>query len=167
MNPLNPVDLINHPFRHSDIDYGFRPSSYWEPPAGVLAAVLRNVKGSERRAMIRDYFKQGRLDELLPELTCDELNQESRERLGRIHPSFMGGEYLPGYRANEVEIVRMEFRSTTADVVSDDGDSVPHRNFMSITSDVYPDLIRHYERLINRWVDAYAISEIGDEEAAE
>ena len=114
MNPLNPVDLINHPFRHSDIDYGFRPSSYWEPPAGVLAAVLRNVKGSERRAMIRDYFKQGRLDELLPELTCDELNQESRERLGRIHPSFMGGEYLPGYRANEVEIVRMEFRSTTA-----------------------------------------------------
>ena len=197
--------------------------------------------------MIRDYFKQGRLDELLPELTCDELNQESRERLGRIHPSFMGGEYLPGYRANEVELVRMEFRSTTADVVSirarpvgrknvkieyrvvdeylsdftfrphrssepltlgqivhsldnvkhtedvgdlsidevwlrhgwvlsciecnracsDDGDSVPHRNFMSITSDVYPDLIRHYEKLINRWVEAYAISEIGDEEATE
>ena len=100
-------------------DCEFRaPSSYREPPASVLAAVLRNLKGSERRAMIRIYFKQGRLDELLPELTCDELNQESRERLGRIHPSFMGGEYLPGYRANEVEIVRMEFRSTTADVVS-------------------------------------------------
>jgi hypothetical protein len=38
---------------------------------------------------------------------------------------------------------------------------------MSITSDVYPDLIRHYERLINRWVEAYAISEIGNEEATE
>ena len=159
----------------------------------------------------------------------------------------MGGEYLPGYRANEVEIVRIELMSTTADVVSvrarsvgqkrvqieyrvvdeyqsdftfkphrssqpltlgqlvdsldnvkhsagggdlsiddvwmrhgwvlsfiecnracsDDGDSVPHRNFMTISSDVYPDLVRHYERLIDRWVDAYAISEIGDEEADE
>jgi hypothetical protein len=114
---MNPVDLIDHPLRHSDIDYGFRPSSYWEPPADVLAAVLRNVKGTERRAMITDHFREGRLDELLPELTCDELNQEERERLGRIHPSFMGGEYLPGYRANEVEIVRMEFKSTTADVI--------------------------------------------------
>ena len=115
---MNPVDLINHPLRYSDIDYEFQASSYWEPPAAVLAAVLRNVKGTERRAMIRDYFRQGRLDELLPELTCDELSQGARERLGRIHPSFMGREYLPGYRPNEVEIVRMEFKSTTADVTS-------------------------------------------------
>jgi hypothetical protein len=93
---MNPVDLINHPLRHSDIDYGFWPSSYWEPPAAVLAAVLRNVKGTERRTMIRDYFKQGRLDELLPEFTCDELSEVARKRLGRIHPSFMGGEYLTG-----------------------------------------------------------------------
>ena len=75
MNPVNPVDLIDHAFRHSDIDYGFRPRSYWEPPSDFLAAVLRNVKGTERRAMISDYFRNGRLDELLPELTCDELSQ--------------------------------------------------------------------------------------------
>ena len=30
----------------------------------------------------------------------------------------MGGEYLPDYRANEVEIVRIELQSTTADVTS-------------------------------------------------
>jgi hypothetical protein len=197
--------------------------------------------------MIRAYFREGRLDELLPELTCDEVSQGERERLGRIHPSFMGGEYLPGYRANEVEIVRMEFKSTTADVISvrarpvgrkkvkieyrvvdeylsdftfkphrssepltlgqlvhsldnvkhsagggdlsiddvwmrhgwvlcyiecnracsDEGDSVPHRNFMTISSDVYPDVARHYRRLIDRWVNAYALSKIGDEEAEE
>jgi len=69
---MNPVDLINHPLRHSDIDYRFRPTSYWESPAAVLAAVLRNVKRNQRRAMIRDFFRQGRLDELLPELTCNE-----------------------------------------------------------------------------------------------
>ena len=30
----------------------------------------------------------------------------------------MGGEYLPGYRRNEVEIVRIELDSTTSDVIS-------------------------------------------------
>jgi hypothetical protein len=242
---MNPVELIDHSLRHSDIDYRFRPTSYWEPPAAVLAAVLRNVKGTQRRAMITDFFRRGRLEELLPELTSQELSQRARKRLGEIHPLFMGGEYLPGYRANEVEIVRIEFASTTADVTSvrarpvgrqkvqieyhvvdeyqsdftfkphrssepltlgqlvqsldnveqsggeldidadwtrhgwvlcfnecnracsDDGDSVPHRNFTSISSDVYPDLARHYRRLIDRWVDAYAISESGDEEAPE
>ena len=50
---------------------------------------------------------------------------------------------------------------------SDEGDSVPYRYFTSISSDVYPDVARHYRRLIDRWVDAYAISESGDEEAEE
>jgi hypothetical protein len=38
--------------------------------------------------------------------------------LGAIHPSFVGGEYLPGYRRHEVEIVRIELDSTTSDVIS-------------------------------------------------
>jgi len=42
----------------------------------------------------------------------------AREGLGAIHPSFMGGEYLPGYRRNEVEIVRIELDSTTSDAIS-------------------------------------------------
>jgi hypothetical protein len=68
--------------------------------------------------MITDFFREGRLDELAQELASDELSDEARERLGRIHPTFMGGEYLPGYRANEVEIARIELQSTTADVIS-------------------------------------------------
>ena len=47
---------------------------------------------------------------------------------------------------------------------SDTGDSVPYRNFTGISSEFYPDLARHYRRLIDRWVDAYALSEIGDED---
>ena len=80
--------------------------------------VLRNVKGTKRREMIRDFNEQGRLDQLVPVLTADELSDEDREGLGAIHPSFMGGEYLPGYRRNEVEIVRIELDSTTSDVIS-------------------------------------------------
>jgi hypothetical protein len=68
--------------------------------------------------MITDYFYQGRLDELVPTLTTEELSESDRASLGRIHPSFMGGEYLPDYLAGEVEIVRVELRSTTADVIS-------------------------------------------------
>ncbi|MFY9984140.1 MAG: hypothetical protein WAK31_05250 [Chthoniobacterales bacterium] len=115
---MNPVEVVNHRLRHPDINYEFRPSSYWEPASDVLHTVLRNVKGTRRREMITDFFRQGRLDELAQELSSDELSEDARERLGRIHPTFMGGEYLPGYRASEVEIVRIELESTTADVIS-------------------------------------------------
>ena len=115
---MDPVELVNHRLRHPDIDYEFRPNSYWEPANDVLQAVLRNVKGTRRREMITDFFREGRLEELAQELASDELSDEARESLGRIHPTFMGGEYLPGYRANEVEIVRIELQSTTADVTS-------------------------------------------------
>jgi hypothetical protein len=59
-----------------------------------------------------------RLDQLMPALAADELSDEDREGLGAIHPSFMGGEYLPGYRREEVEIVRIELDSVTSDVIS-------------------------------------------------
>jgi hypothetical protein len=68
--------------------------------------------------MIEYCFEQGRLDEFLPEPTYDALSREERERFGRTHPAFMGGEYLPRYQANAVEIVRIQFRSTTTDVIS-------------------------------------------------
>lgn len=36
----------------------------------------------------------------------------------KFHPSFVGGEYLPDYKANEVQIARIELQSTTTDVIS-------------------------------------------------
>ena len=110
--------VVNHHFRHPDIAYSFRPLTYWGIPVSPLELALRNVKGTRRREMIRDFYEQGRLDQLVPVLAADELSDEDREGLGAIHPSFMGGEYLPGYRRNEVEIVRIELDSTTSDVIS-------------------------------------------------
>jgi len=46
------------------------------------------------------------------------LDDESRRSLGQIHPTFMGGEYLPNYRRQEVAIARIELESTTSDVIS-------------------------------------------------
>jgi hypothetical protein len=103
---------------YAGIDYQFRPESYWAAAANPLEAALRNVKGRNRRQMIRDYQKAGNLEELDDDLLADTLDEPQRESLGRIHPSFMGGEYLPNYFPSEVEIARIELQSTTCDVMS-------------------------------------------------
>jgi hypothetical protein len=38
--------------------------------------------------------------------------------LGKVHPAFLGGAYLPPGEPGDVEIARLESRSTTADVLS-------------------------------------------------
>jgi hypothetical protein len=50
---------------------------------------------------------------------------------------------------------------------SDTGDLVPYSDFTSVSSEFYPDLARHYRRLIDRWADAYALSELDDEDMEE
>src|SRR6516225_10701410 len=148
----------------------------------------------------------------------------------------MGGEYLPGYRRNEVEIVRIELDSTTSDVISlrarpigrkrprivytlvdehqteygirpaqsvrpltlgqlitllddvdtdvserewlrhgwvlslnesnrtlDNGDPEPYRDFTRVSSEFYPELSTHYERLFDRWTQAYLRTDEGSD----
>ena len=103
--------------KYKGIRYGFRPKSYWEE-TDPLSAILRNVTGENRRQMITDYWVSGRFDELDSSLLHDELDDETRNDLGGIHPSFMGGEYLASYLPGEVEIARIKLKSTTSDVIS-------------------------------------------------
>lgn len=99
------------------IDYLFRPNSYCHV-ADPLSAILLNVKGTNRRQMIIDYWNANNIEELDEVLLLDSLSDQQRQNLGRIHPSFMGGEYLPALKANEVEIARLELQSVTSDVIS-------------------------------------------------
>jgi hypothetical protein len=103
---------------YAGIDYEFRPESYWGAANNPLEVALRNVKGRNRREMIRDYHEAGKLEELNDNLLADTLGELQRRSLGQIHPSFMGGEYLPNYGRSEVEIARIELESTTSDVIS-------------------------------------------------
>ncbi len=98
-------------------DHSNRPASYWEDN-DPLAAILRNVKGTRRRQMIRDFWAAGRAEELDPALLADQTDPELKGFLERLHPTFMGGEYLPDLLPTEVEIARIELESTTADVIS-------------------------------------------------
>lgn len=95
----------------------FRPASYWEDP-DPLSAILRNVRGANRRQMIIDYWNAGKIEKLDPGILVDKLDPEARRRLGAIHPTFLGGEFLPDLLPTEVEIARIELASTTADVIS-------------------------------------------------
>ena len=103
--------------KYAGIDYSFRPESYWVDKE-VLQALLRNVKGAERRKMIKAYYEAGNFQELEDSFSKASLSDEERFRLASIHPMFMGGEYLPDYARDETEIARIELKSVTADVVS-------------------------------------------------
>ncbi|MDB4681262.1 hypothetical protein OAF00_01710 [bacterium] len=103
--------------KYPGIDYKFTPESYWADTE-VLQALLRNVKGAERRKMITAYYEAGNFQELEESFSKVTLSDEERFRLASIHPMFMGGEYLPDYGRDETEIARIELKSVTADVIS-------------------------------------------------
>lgn len=100
--------------RDQPIDLEFRPQSYWATPESRFA----NVKGRVRREAVKKALEAGNLDEVPPEIASDELSRELVEAAGRIHPSFMGGEYLPTYDEDEIEIARVNLQSVTFDVIS-------------------------------------------------
>jgi hypothetical protein len=103
--------------KYQGIRYGFRPKSYWAE-TDPLSAILRNVTGENRRQMISDYWASGKIEELDVSILQDEVDADTRTNLGRIHPSFMGGEFLPPYLPGETEIARIKLKSTTSDVIS-------------------------------------------------
>ena len=94
------------------IDLEFRPKSYW----GELDKILSNIKGQWRREQVKYSLLK---NEFIPEeILQDEISDELRDYISKIHPSFMGGEYLPNYKTFEVEIARVIYESTTRDVMS-------------------------------------------------
>ena len=103
--------------RYRGIKYSFLPDNYWYDET-VLQAILRNVKGTERRKMIKVFYEQGVFQELEETFTKTSLTDEERKGLANIHPMFMGGEYLPDCNSNETEIARVTLRSTMQDVIS-------------------------------------------------
>jgi hypothetical protein len=103
-----------------ETDLKFRPASYWDH-AGPLSAILSGIKGQNRREMARD-FVTGHAPDWLggidPALLEEDLDAATRDALGAAHPSWMGGEYLPGRLPGEVEIARIVLASVTQDVIS-------------------------------------------------
>lgn len=116
----------------------YRPASCWKND-DPLAEILQNVTGTRRRRVIAKAWENGTLDELPDALLQDQLDPDTRAIIGRAHPSLMGGEDLPAYLPDDVEILRIHIPSTTSDVVSlrarrETGDPRIHYRFV----DEYP-----------------------------
>ena len=99
----------------NSIDWQYRPNSYfWAKQYGI--GLTSDIKGVERRRLYEESLEDG--EELGPRVAAPELDAESRIQLGRLHPWFLGGEYLPNAMRNEIEIARIVIASTTQDVTS-------------------------------------------------
>ena len=101
----------------SALDLGYRPESYFWPithETHVIAA----IKGERRRHAIRAAFDSNNVSALDEYYATPVLDAQDRRALGALHPSFMGGEYLPNRQETEVEIARINIDSTTSDVTS-------------------------------------------------
>jgi len=101
----------------TEIDLDFRPKSYFWP-LDLRTHVLSSIKGAERRSYVERMFDEGRERELPADIIQSALHPEDRRATGAMHPSFMGGEYLPDQRRREVEIARITIASVTQDVTS-------------------------------------------------
>ena len=91
-------------------DSDYRPNSYWGPQL-LETAILSKIKGQERKEIVKKYLASKKLDSET-QLIEEDLPEEIRKGYGRIHPKFMGGEYLPNTADNEIEIARVVLKST-------------------------------------------------------
>lgn len=98
-------------------DYAYRPTSYFhdlDPQALIVSSIL----GEERRKDVQKRLAAGESLEGEDWLTESRLDRSTRQVLGSLHPTYMGGEYLPTFGQDEIEIARLVLASVTQDVIS-------------------------------------------------
>jgi hypothetical protein len=103
----------------AEFDFEIRPKTYW-PETPTEATVLGQVKGAVRRQAAANALQQGGEpppDGAVEFMLRPDLTEEEREMWGRMHPSHMGGEYLPAMLPGEVEIANIALLSVTGDVI--------------------------------------------------
>jgi len=97
------------------IDLAYRPESYfWAYDNDIKLA--SDIKGAERKAMYERAIESGDTELANAIIAAPELTPAERKAQSSIHPSWMGGEYLPTRDQGEVEIARITIASTTQDV---------------------------------------------------
>ena len=101
----------------SELDLSYRPESYFWPITHETHLIAA-IKGERRRNFIREAFDANTVTPLDEYYAAPVLHEQDRRALGALHPSFMGGEYLPNRQETEVEIARINIDSTTSDVTA-------------------------------------------------
>ena len=96
-------------------DMDFRPHSYWGPQE-LETNLLSKIKGQERRRIVKKMIKDGDIKDNA--MVKEKLTEWERNLISKLHPVYMGGEFLPDTKNNEVEIARVIMKSTTQDIIS-------------------------------------------------
>ena len=99
------------------IDLNYRPEGYFRP-VGLQRYLISQVKSAAVRRRLEWLLEEGRCEELDALLGDTGVPNGILRGLESVHPSFMGGNYLPDLEEGEVEIGRIEIASTTGDVTS-------------------------------------------------
>lgn len=102
---------------NTDIDLNFRPVTYFKPQR-LEKHLLSKVKGGVVKQYLQSLLREGRISEATDLLCAQGIHQEDVKMLESFHPMFMGGNYLPNIENGEVEIGRIQIKSTTYDVTS-------------------------------------------------
>ena len=101
----------------NQIDLDYKPISYfWANEMGLQLS--SQIKGAQRKALYDASVAESEVSDFDEFLQKPSLNTQERDLIGKLHPSFMGGEYLPDKNNKEVEIARITLNSTTQDVIS-------------------------------------------------
>ena len=124
-----------------DFDLDFRPETYWPEFDDYHAIAASRVKGALRRQAASRLAEEGLYD---PLVCAENLPEEHRIAVGRVHPMFMGGEYLPDLLPDEVEIARATLKSTTMDVISVRARPTKHRIIYRIVDEYYDENLFTY-----------------------
>ena len=95
----------------------YRPRDYFGRH-DLQTKLLTQVKGTERRNALRKALDEGQILQVPDAIKNAALSEAARQYVGSLHPSFMGGEYLPTVDMAEVEIARIRINTTTGDVTS-------------------------------------------------
>jgi hypothetical protein len=212
----------------SGFDYQYRPPSYFQ---NVETLVVSSILGEERRKDVQKRLAAGETLDGEDWLTESKLDEATRQMIGSVHPSMMGGEYLPSFGEDEIEIVRIVLASVTQDVISirarrslrricyqvvdeyntqytlakkwsakpltfremidfmertcsagDEGglvlpiiemnadamdDPQELRDFVTVSSDFYPELECYYDMAVNRCLDKYVVEEEEEDEESD
>lgn len=80
---------------------------YFAKPKSLEEAVLRRIKGADRRAMVADLIKRDGLDSIPVELTTQNLDEHRGTWWKLLGWRASGGEDLPNLKKSEVEIARV------------------------------------------------------------
>jgi hypothetical protein len=100
-----------------DVDLNYAPKSYFVPH-GLERHLVSKIKSAVIRADLNALLDQGEYKRVREVLIDEERNNAFFKAMGRSHPMFLGGNYLPDTEEGEIEIARLCLRSVTYDVAA-------------------------------------------------